>query len=100
MSGTGSIYEYPRKYTQKNSDQTSVKQGLYGTGKGDFKINIEEERNKIENLYDDGGFGEILCTELHYGNGGNGLHFKCLAKKWNISLEILGLLIYDHCKRL
>ena len=43
-----------------------------------------------------GGFGEILCHELHNGN----IHFKALANKWGISLTTLGELIWDHCKRL
>jgi hypothetical protein len=41
-------------------------------------------------------FGEILCHELHTQK----LTFTRIAEKWNISLEILGELICDHCKRL
>ena len=47
-----------------------------------------------------GCFGSILCHELHYGGEGNGLHFKRLAKKWNISVSFLGEIIADHCNRL
>jgi len=41
-------------------------------------------------------FDEILCYEIHE----NGLTFRWLAEKWNITLDFLGELIYDHCKRL
>lgn len=41
-------------------------------------------------------FGEILCHELHT----QGLTFTRIAEKWNISLDTLGELICDHCKRL
>ena len=41
-------------------------------------------------------FGEILCWEIHK----NGLTFKWLAEKWDISLSLLGELIRDHCVRL
>lgn len=78
-------------------------------------------RNAIENAYESrptgcgGSFGEILCFEIHHGDqrefldydesiAKNGIHagcdFKNLAKKWGISLEFLGELILDHCKRL
>ena len=59
-------------------------------------------RRLIEQQYADNptgcgcSFGEILCHELHTQE----LTFTRIAEKWNISLEILGELIYDHCKRL
>lgn len=63
---------------------------------------IECVRGKIVAQYKEnptgcgGSFGEILCWEIHT----NGLTFIWLAEKWNISLPLLGELIYDHCKRL
>lgn len=57
---------------------------------------IERFRRKIEEQYSSGGFGELLCWEIHT----NGLTFVWLAEKWGISLPTLGELIYDHCKRL
>jgi len=71
------------------------------------KINIEEThlarfRRLIEEQYMrhptgcGGSFGEILCHELHT----RGLTFTRIAEKWNISLDTLGELIYDHCRRL
>lgn len=66
---------------------------------------IKEFREHIEALYQKkelgsggigGCFGSILCDELH----SKGLHFKALAKKWNISVSFLGEVIADHCKRL
>ena len=78
-------------------------------------------RGAIERLYRQhptecgGSFGEILCYEIHRGDqqeflaydetlAKNGIHagcdFKSLAKKWGISLEFLGELILDHCKKL
>ena len=41
-------------------------------------------------------FGEILCWEIHT----NEMTFVRLAKKWGISLPMLGELIWDHCKRM
>jgi hypothetical protein len=70
---------------------------------------IEYFRNRIESEYKDvllgsgsvgGCFGSILCHELHHSEEGNGLHFKKLAKKWNISVSFLGQIIADHCDRL
>ena len=50
------------------------------------------------------GFGELLCYEMHHGNGGpdgeGGLTFIWLAEKWGISVSMLGKLIKDHCDRL
>lgn len=43
-----------------------------------------------------GSFGEILCHRIHT----DGLTFRWLAGHWNISVEFLGLVIYDHCKAL
>ena len=74
----------------------------------------------IERLYEQhptgcgGSFGEILCFEIHFGDqegfldydesiAENGMRagcdFKNQAKKQGISLEFLGELILDHCKR-
>ena len=47
-----------------------------------------------------GCFGSILCSELHHGLDGKGLHFTALAEKWGIPVSLLGELIWDHCKRL
>lgn len=41
-------------------------------------------------------FGEILCYEIHEA----GYTFGWLAEKWGVSLDTLGELIWDHCKRL
>ena len=63
---------------------------------------IVRTRRLIEEQYKDyptscgGGFGELLCCELHT----EGLHFKRLAEKWGITVTLLGELVYDHCKRL
>ena len=66
-------------------------------------------RNKIERDYVNiqlgsgsvgGCFGSILCHELHHGGNGDGLHFKALDQKWNISISFLGRVISDHCDRL
>ncbi len=78
-------------------------------------------RDEIERRYKQhptgcgGSFGEIPGFELHEGDpdefldydasiAKNGIHagcdFKNLAKKWGISLEFLGELILDHCKKL
>lgn len=74
---------------------------------------VEEFRKNILNLYagDDsipaGGFDEILCYELHSQPKNprehiqeKGLTFTELAQKWGISVNFLGKLIADHCKRL
>lgn len=58
-------------------------------------------------------FDEILCYELHsetvnprmrcktMNNGYcTGLTFKEIAEKWGISVNFLGELIADHCKKL
>ena len=64
-----------------------------------YLINV---RRRIEEQYrahptgSGGGFGELLCHEIHE----NGLTFKWLAEKWGVSLPTLGELIWDHCKRL
>jgi len=66
------------------------------------KTGIEDARTKIENDYKEnptgceGSFGEILCYEIHQNN----LTFLWLAKKWGISVSDLGILIWDHCKKL
>lgn len=63
---------------------------------------IDRLREVIEDQYRTcptgcgGSFGELLCWEIHT----NGLTFKWLAEKWDISLPTLGELIFDHCKRL
>lgn len=64
-------------------------------------------RRLIEEQYRDhptgcgGSFDELLCYELHNGGpSGRGLTFNWLAKKWGISLPMLGELIWDHCKGL
>lgn len=41
-------------------------------------------------------FGELLCYEIHT----TGLHFRALAAKWEIPIELLGDLIADHCRQL
>jgi len=41
-------------------------------------------------------FGEILCFEIHE----RGMTFDWLARKWGVSLPVLGEMISDHCKRL
>lgn len=57
---------------------------------------IDRLRRRIEEQYASGGFGELLCHEIHT----KGLTFIWLAEKWGISLPTLGELIHDHCKRL
>ncbi|MCK5023831.1 MAG: hypothetical protein KAS04_06655 [Candidatus Aenigmarchaeota archaeon] len=63
---------------------------------------IERIRAEIEEQYESnptecgGSFGELLCWELHT----NEMTFIHLAKKWGISLDLLGELIWDHCKKL
>ena len=50
-----------------------------------------------------GDFAELLCYEIHHGSDGEhtgGLTFNWLAKKWHISVSMLGELIADHCGRL
>ena len=80
------------------------------------KVAIELARNQIERAYTKDyteyqglpsgspvGFDELLCYELHNGHDGEhegGLTFRWLAKKWEMSLPILGELIADHCRRL
>ncbi len=70
---------------------------------------INNLRKQIVNQYKDNptgcgnSFGEILCYEIHHGSDGeheNGLTFLWLAKKWNISVSMLGELIADHCRKL
>jgi hypothetical protein len=70
---------------------------------------IESCRRRIEEQYAHtqlssgaigGCFGSILCSELHYGKDGNGLHVTALAAKWGIPVSLLGELIADHCRRL
>ncbi|HUU29383.1 MAG TPA: hypothetical protein VM123_16390 [archaeon] len=80
---------------------------------------IKKFRKKIEDRYskcptgNGGSFGEILCYEIHtqpinprmmyktYTDGYmTGLTFKELAQKWGISVNFLGELIADHCKKL
>jgi len=84
-----------------------------------MKKKLEKFRLSIEEAYvnsghsDYGGFGEILCYELHTqsvnprmriktSNDGfeTGLTFKELAQKWGVSVSFLGELIADHCKKL
>ena len=43
-----------------------------------------------------GDFGELLCWEVHQ----NGQTFCWLARKWHISVSMLGELIADHCRKL
>lgn len=65
-------------------------------------MDIEQLRALIEERYRScptgcgASFGELLCHEIHT----QGLTFKALAKKWDITLTILGELILDHCRRL
>lgn len=53
-----------------------------------------------------GDFGEILCFEIHSQPdngrppGENGLTFKELAEKWDVSVSFLGEVIADHCRKL
>lgn len=60
-----------------------------------FRRHIEDQYKKMPTGCG-GSFGELLCYELHTG----GLTFIGIAKKWGISLPVLGELIWDHCKRL
>jgi len=63
---------------------------------------LEFCRESIEKQYENnptgcgGSFGELLCWEIHT----NGLTFIWLAEKWGITLDLLGELIWDPCKRL
>ena len=65
---------------------------------------IETSRKWIVRAYGDDNepvfttrdFGELLCYEIHENN----FNFRDLAKKWSISLSVLGELIADHCSRL
>ena len=43
-----------------------------------------------------GDFAELLCYEIH----NNGQTFCWLARKWHISVSMLGELIADHCRKL
>lgn len=62
---------------------------------GYFRRLIEEQyRNHPTGC--GGSFGELLCHELHTQE----LTFVRLAAKWAVSLDCLGELIYDHCKRM
>ena len=61
-----------------------------------FRRLIEEQYMQNPTIRRGKRFGEILCHELHTQK----LTFTRIAEKWNISLEILGELICDHCKRL
>ena len=57
------------------------------------------EYNLHQGLPDDytgGDFGELLCWEIHQ----NGQTFCWLARKWHISVSMLGVLIMDHCEKL
>lgn len=82
------------------------------TNVDDFRKTIEE-RYRFAPTGCGAGFDEILCYELHtqpvnprmdsktFAGGYNtGLTFKELSDKWGISVEFLGELIADHCKRL
>jgi len=73
---------------------------------------LERLRRLIEEQYVDhptgcgGSFGELLCYEIHTQPVNprmgykTGLTFKELAAKGGISLEFLGDLIADHCRKL
>ena len=67
-----------------------------------INLKIKEFCNFIEEDYKShptgcgGSFGEILCYEIHENN----LTFNWLAKKWGITVEFLGYVILDHCKKL
>lgn len=69
---------------------------------GGEEPHVELVRRLIEEQYQDrptgcgGSFGEILCHEIHT----RGLTFEWLARKWGVSLSLLGELIADHCRRL
>lgn len=47
-------------------------------------------------------FEELLCHDLHTTDGVNygGHDFMALAEIWGVSVEVLGLLIADHCYQL
>ncbi len=50
-----------------------------------------------------GDFGELLCYEIHHGHDeelDGGLTFDWLARKWEISLEVMAELVADHIRRL
>lgn len=73
-------------------------------------------RSRIEDMYNHspfpptgcgGSFEELLCHEIHGPAINalgevceNGLTFGWLAAKWQISLGVLGELIWDHCTKL
>ena len=64
-----------------------------------------EDYNEYQGLPEGtiGDFGELLCYEIHNGHDGEhegGLTFLWLAKKWNVSLEVLAELVADHIRRL
>ena len=62
---------------------------------------IETSRKWIIRAYgspvtDGDDFDTLLCNEIFQ----NGQTFSMLARKWNISLSVLGELIADHCRKL
>ncbi len=80
---------------------------------------IDQFRKQIERSYiacrfsEYASFDEILCYEIHTqpvnprmgiktrtDGFKTGLTFKELAKKWGISVDFLGELIADHCRKL
>ena len=80
---------------------------------------MEQFRKHIERIYSHhptgcgGSFDEILCYEIHdepvnprmhcktlTDGFGTGLTFKELTRKWGISVNFLGKLIADHCRKL
>lgn len=84
-----------------------------------MKAEVKRFREEIEKTYQryptrcGGGFGELLCFEIHdepvnprmrsktFNDGfSTGLTFTELAQKWGISVTFLGELIADHCKRM
>lgn len=103
-----------------------IKKRMDALEKQRAKLQIFDEctdlREHVESLYHHspypetscgGSFGELLCHELHGPHADasfnpcnpvnwkrHDLTFKQLAKKWDISLEQLGALIYDHCCKL
>ena len=44
-------------------------------------------------------FSELLCHDLHTTDGETygGHDFVALAERWGVAVEVLGLLIADHC---
>lgn len=63
---------------------------------------VETLRRSIEEQYAvkptgcGSSFGELLCWEIHT----NEMTFVALARKWGLSIAMLGELIADHCRRL